>query len=88
MPGIRKHNRPWSPTDVSRMRELAKKKLPATAAAPKLGRTVGSVKYKAMIEGIRFRAINQPPGTQRTRKQRATLSRIASLRHAQNRAQA
>jgi hypothetical protein len=34
-------------------------------AASELGRSTGAVKYKAMVEGVRFHNINQPPGAQR-----------------------
>ncbi|MEO8064767.1 MAG: hypothetical protein ABI821_18700 [Pseudomonadota bacterium] len=36
----------------------------ARLAAKELGRTPGAVKYKAMVEGIRFRFIDQPVGVQ------------------------
>jgi hypothetical protein len=46
------------------MRQLAKQKLSARLAAKELGRSTGAVKYKAMVEGIRFRFIDQPAGVQ------------------------
>jgi hypothetical protein len=61
----RKHNAPWTPADLKKMRDLAKKKLSARLAAKELGRSTGAVKYKAMVEGIRFRYIDQPAGVQK-----------------------
>lgn len=61
----KKHNAPWTPADLKKMRQLARAKLSARLAARELGRSTGSVKYKAMTEGIRFRFIEQPPGVQR-----------------------
>ena len=60
----RKHNAPWTPADLKKMRALAKSKLSARLAAKELGRSTGAVKYKAMVEGIRFRFIDQPAGVQ------------------------
>jgi hypothetical protein len=61
----RKHNAPWTPADLKKMRALAKSKLSARLAAKELGRSTGAVKYKAMVEGIRFRYIDQPAGVQK-----------------------
>lgn len=61
----RKHNAPWTPADLKKLRALARSKLSARMAASQLGRTTGSVKYKAMTEGIRFNFINQPRGVQK-----------------------
>jgi hypothetical protein len=61
----RKHNAPWTPADLKKMRALAKSKLSARLAAKELGRSSGAVKYKAMVEGIRFRYIDQPAGVQK-----------------------
>lgn len=83
MPHVsRKHNAPWVPADLKKMRELARKRLSARLAAKALGRTTGAVKYKAMVEGVRFRAINQKPGTQRRPSQRRKLRYIALARAA------
>lgn len=60
----RKHNTPWAPADLKQMRALAKLRMSARLAAKELGRTPGAVKYKAMVEGIRFRFIDQPAGVQ------------------------
>ena len=60
----RQHNAPWTPADLKKMRQLPKQKLSARLAAKELGRSTGAVKYKAMVEGIRFRFIDQPAGVQ------------------------
>jgi hypothetical protein len=63
----KKHNAKWSPSDIRRMRKLARMGLSARLAAKELGRTHGAVKYKAMTEGIRFSFISQPVGVQKKR---------------------
>jgi hypothetical protein len=65
MASLRKHNAPWTPADLKKLRALARAKLSARLAARQLGRTTGSVKYKAMTEGVRFRFISQPKGVQK-----------------------
>jgi hypothetical protein len=60
----RKHNAPWTSADLKKMRALAKAKRSARLAAMELGRSPGAVKYKAMVEGVRFRFIEQPAGVQ------------------------
>jgi hypothetical protein len=60
----RKHNAPWTSADLKKMRALAKAKKSARLAAMELGRSPGAVKYKAMVEGVRFRFIEQPAGVQ------------------------
>ena len=59
----RKHNAPWTPADLKKMRQLAQDKL-LPALPPKNSAATGAVKYKAMVEGIRFRFIDQPAGVQ------------------------
>lgn len=83
MPNVsRKHNAPWTPADLKKMRIAARARLSARLAAKELGRTPGAVKYKAMVEGIRFMAINQPRGVQRRPALRRKLRHIALLRAA------
>ncbi len=83
MPTVsRKHNREWTPADLKKMRVLARQRLSARLAAKELGRTPGAVKYKAMVERIAFRAINQKPGTQQRPSQRRKLRLIALARAA------
>ena len=59
------HNAAWTAADLKKLRALAKKKMSARLAAQELGRSTGAVKYKAMVEGIRFRFIDQPAGVQK-----------------------
>lgn len=74
-------NKPWSAHDMKRLRSMAGQRSSARQAAAKLGRSLGGVKYKAMVEGVRFRAINQPVGSQikalRTRRRRERSRRAA-----------
>lgn len=65
MKAKKKHNAPWTPADLKKMRQLARAKLSARLAARELGRSTGAVKYKAMVEGVRFQFINQPKGVQK-----------------------
>jgi hypothetical protein len=58
-------NTEWTTRDVERMRALAGAGCSARFAASKLGRTRGSVAFKAMNEGIRFQSIAQPRGVQK-----------------------
>jgi hypothetical protein len=74
-------NKPWTAHDLLRMRGFAKERMSTRQAAAKLGRSTGAVKFKAMVEGIRFHAIEQPRGTQRKPAQRRLLSRITTRRH-------
>lgn len=60
-----RHNQEWTRTDVALMRALARERCSARQAAKRLGRSTGAVKYKAMVEGVRFHFINQPEGVQR-----------------------
>lgn len=74
--------------DMKRMRAMARQGMSAREAADKLGRTRAAVAYKAMVERIPFRSVKQPAGVQKRRTQRRTLSRIATRRHAAERAAA
>lgn len=77
----RRHNRPWTRHDVARMRKYARAGLSGRIAAERLGRSRGAVAYKAMVERIPFRAINQPAGVQkriaRRRRERPRARRAA-----------
>lgn len=74
----RKHNARWTSADLKKMRALAKAKKSARLAAIELGRSPSAVKYKAMVEGVRFRFIDQPAGVQTRiarRKRRAAAKK-------------
>ncbi len=70
MPAKTNLNKPWSPGDMKKLRPLAKARVSARVAAQKLGRSRGSVAFKAMNEGIRFQSIAQPAGVQQRRFQK------------------
>jgi len=74
MKAKKKHNLPWTPRDLKKLRRLAREKLSARLAARELGRSTGSVKFKAMTEGIRFQFINQPKGVQKRLARRRARS--------------
>lgn len=60
----KRHNYPWTAREMDRMRRAAKRGDSARVTADALGRSTGAVKWKAMVEGVRFHAINQPRGAQ------------------------
>lgn len=74
--------RPWTAADLKRMRTYAKKGYSARATGEILKRTRGAVAFKAMNEGVSFRAIKQPAGVQRRPAQRRKLSRLRKARAA------
>jgi hypothetical protein len=79
----KKHAKPWTPADMKVMRAKAREGQSARLAAKALGRTPGAVKYKAMVEGVRFHAINQPQGPQkRLARRRRKFGMRATLRAA------
>lgn len=51
--------RPWSKTDVKKLRTFAKKRVSSRVAAEKLGRSPGATRFKAMKVGVKFRSINR-----------------------------
>lgn len=61
-------HKPWTESDEARMRAIAKKGESARVAATKLGRTRGSVAFKAMKLGISFSSVRQPAGVQKRRR--------------------
>jgi hypothetical protein len=61
---LRKLGQPWTAADLKKLRAKAKERASARQAAKVLGRTTGAVKFKAMVEGVRFHAIEQPRGVQ------------------------
>lgn len=52
-------NRPWSATDLRKLRAFAAKGLPSSVAAKRLRRTYGATRFKAHDEGIRFRSLGR-----------------------------
>jgi hypothetical protein len=83
MSTMRKLGTAWTAADLKMMRALAKQRMSARLAAKALGRSTGAVKYKAMVAGIRFRAIEQPAGPQkRLARRRRKFGMQATLRAA------
>jgi hypothetical protein len=60
----KKLGEPYTPKDLQVMRRFAKAGRSAREAAKELGRSRGAIAFKAMNEGIRFRATEQPKGPQ------------------------
>lgn len=60
-----RHNRPWTPHDLRTMKQKARARASSRQTAKTLRRSQGAVKYKAMVEGIRFHNIEQPRGVQK-----------------------
>ncbi len=80
MKHAQRHNRPWSGRDLATLKAKARQRASAREAAKTLRRSCGAVRYKAMVEGVTFRSINQKPGVQRRPKQRRLLSKLRRAR--------
>ena len=75
------HLKPWRPVDLRVLRQAAAAKKSARQAARELRRTPGATKYKAMVEGVRFHAIEQPRGVQiRLARRRRRFGMRATLK--------
>lgn len=57
----RNSGKPWTPSDVSELRDLAHHNTPTRAIALKLGRTEDAVRSKASQEDISLQPTNQSP---------------------------
>ena len=55
------HGKPWQPTEVKELRQLAKENTPTRVIGLKLGRTPDAVQGKASAEGISLKPTNQSP---------------------------
>lgn len=66
----RRSRQPWSATDVSKLRQLAKGNTPAGVISIKLQRPVAAIRSKAQREGISLKPINRSPYNRRTTKAR------------------
>ena len=81
MPRTSRLNTPWTDAEVRSMRRLASKGYSARQFADRIGRSRGSVAFKAMCVGVSFHAVRQPKGAQRkalrTRRRRARMARAA-----------
>jgi len=57
----RNSGKPWTPTDIQAMKELAKENTPTRVIGLKIGRTEDAVRTKASEEGIPLSPWNQSP---------------------------
>lgn len=55
----------YTAADIRVIRECSRKRISARECARRLRRSRGAVAFKAMVLGVRFRAIDQPRGAQR-----------------------
>ena len=55
------HGKPWTDSDVQKLRELAQGNTPTRVIGLKTGRTPGAVQQKASEEGISLKPTNQRP---------------------------
>jgi hypothetical protein len=57
----RNTGKPWTPSDVKELKQLAKENTPTRVIGLKLGRTPGAVQTKASQEDISLKPTNQAP---------------------------
>ena len=55
------HGKPWTPSDIKTLNDLAKHNTPTRVIGLKMGRTEDSVQSKAFSEGISLKPTNQSP---------------------------
>ncbi len=63
----RNSNKPWTPTDVRQLRQLATENTPTRVIGLKLGRTEGAIRSKASEEGVSLKPTNQSPYNRRSK---------------------
>jgi hypothetical protein len=63
----RNSGKPWTPADVTQLRQLARENAPTRVAGLKLGRTPGAVQSKAGEMGISLKPTNQSPYNRRSK---------------------
>jgi len=61
----RNTGKPWSPSQVSQLKQLAKQNTPTRVIGLKLGRTEDAVKSKASGNNISLKPTNQSPYNRR-----------------------
>ncbi len=61
----RNSGKPWSPSDVKDLKDLARGNTPTRVIGLKLGRTEDAVRNKAGDEGISLKPTNQSPYNRR-----------------------
>jgi hypothetical protein len=68
-------SKPWTRSEVSQLKTLAKRNTPTRVISLKLGRTEKAVRSKAKQEGISLKPTNQSPYNQRSSAQGTTTRR-------------
>ena len=63
----RRFRQPWSTSDVSKLRQLAKGNTPTGVMSIKLQRPLSAIRSKAQREGISLRPVNRSPYNRRTK---------------------
>lgn len=61
----RNSGKPWSPSQVSQLKQLAKQNTPTRVIGLKLGRTENSIRSKASENNISLKPTNQSPYNRR-----------------------
>lgn len=61
----RNSGKPWQPTEIKQLKNLAKGNTPTRVIGLELGRTPGAVQSKASEEGISLKPTNQSPYNRR-----------------------
>lgn len=59
------HRKPWTPSDLKQLKQLAKENTPTRVMGLKLGRKPDAVQAKASDEGISLKPTNQSPYNRR-----------------------
>jgi hypothetical protein len=67
--------KPWTPAEVKKLRSIAKSGMSAREASTILNRPHPGLRYKAMVEGIKFFSVRQPAGVQKRIARRARRGR-------------
>jgi hypothetical protein len=65
MPKAAKAMKPWTPAEIQKLRAIAKSGKSAREASKILRRPHPGLRYKAMVEGIKFFSVAQPAGVQK-----------------------
>ena len=64
---IRNAGKPWTGSDVDKLRDLARENTPTRVIGLKLGRPAAGVRAKASENGISLKPNNQAPYSRRSR---------------------
>jgi len=58
---VRNASKPWTPPEVKKLKELARKNTPTRVIGLKIGRTEAAIRTKASEEYISLKPTNQSP---------------------------